>query len=78
MATGCLLAGCGNKGTDGTQPQGLPNKPSASAIAEVESNPHIPADRKAGIIALMKGEAVSTAPPAGFVSPAGSMPKSTR
>jgi len=72
MAIGTLLSGCGNNASvNGTEPQGMPNKPTASQIEAVKNNPNIPADKKAGIIAAMTGEKVSSTPIPDGIAPAG-------
>jgi hypothetical protein len=56
IMAGCMVSGC--TGKDGSAPNGTPSqgftvKPTDAQIAEVQNNPNIPADKKAGIIAMM-------------------------
>lgn len=66
-----ILCGCNRAATDGTPPTGTITVTPAQ-IQEIENNPNIPADRKAGLIASLKGDRSYVGAP-----PAGAAPRTT-
>ena len=70
VAAGALICGCGNRNS--SAPNGTSSTYTVNATPEqlqaVENDPNIPPDRKAGIIAALKGDkTVRVTPPAGAV-----------
>ena len=58
VVAGALISGCGNRTS--SDPNGTPStytvKATPDQLQAVENDPNIPPDRKAGIIAALKGD----------------------